>query len=355
MSYLHSSFFTLALIMGFAVLSPDAWSDPRRLPSIEHKAPTPEQMQKLNAPSQLFGAPSTNPPLEPPTDIPWLTGPLLCPSAHVIPTGHINIEPYEFVTTVYGVYNKKWNTSSVPKFYAVQTSIPFQWGFAKRFDVQFTPQFVWKHTDGASHWDYGDMSVAVDYQIVFDRPDRWYPAVRVTASLNMPFGRYRHLKLNKKGTDIGGSGAWEPGFALSLSRLFTFSAPHFLATRFFFGYTPTVHVYVSDLNAYGGAKGTRGKVYPGNSFTGIVGLEYTLTQRWALALDIEYIHSNKTRFSGRTLAPVGSPSSEQLSFAPAFEYNWSAYVGIIAGCWFTAAGRNAPKFASGVVAVNIYH
>ncbi|MES2122546.1 MAG: hypothetical protein V4492_07205, partial [Chlamydiota bacterium] len=80
----------------------------------------------------------------------------------------------------------------------------------------------------------------------------------------------------------------------------------------------------------------------------------------ALALDIQYQHNNKTRFSGhkgRTRGVrnvVGGPSSEQFSLAPAFEYNFTYNVGLIAGCWFTVAGRNALEFASGVVAINIY-
>lgn len=316
--------------LGLATLSHSLWAD---APKLHHTSPPP-------------------PPAS--TPIPWLTGPLLAPSGHVIPKGHLNVEPYEYITTTYGVYDKKWNAHSTPKFYTLQTQLPIQYGFANRFDLQVVPNAYWKHTDGASHWDFGDMVAGIDYQLVNDKPGKWWPAVRLTATVNIPFGKYDKLKASKLGTDIGGIGTWEPTIAIVFSRLFTFSGPHFLATRFYFGYNPTVPVHVSGLNAYGGAKGTRGKVYPGNAYVGIIGLEYTLTQRWALAMDIDYTHLNKTRFTGKTLAPVGAPSSEQLSFSPAIEYNWSAYVGAIAGCWFTAAGRNSPEFASAVIAVNIY-
>jgi hypothetical protein len=46
---------------------------------------------------------------------------------------------------------------------------------------------------------------------------------------------------------------------------------------------------------------------------------------------------------------VGFPSSEQISFAPAIEYNFSSELGLIVGCWFTGWGRNSTQFRSGVI------
>jgi hypothetical protein len=291
----------------------------------------------------------------PHAEIPWLTGPLLTPTSHVIPKGHYNVEPYEYVTVNTGVYDAKWNAHSTPNFYILQTQVPFQYGFVKRFDFQITPQFYWKHTDGASHWDFGDMGFAIDYQLLANKTGKWWPAIRLTAGVNIPFGRYQKLDPSSKGTDIGGIGSWQPTISMVFGRLFTFKWPHVLSTRLYLAYNPTAPVHVKGLNAYGGAKGTHGKVYPGNSFTGLLGLEYTLAQKWALALDVDYVYTNKTRFRGHATAPVGSPSSVQLSLAPALEYNWNVYVGLIAGCWFTVAGRNSTQFTSGVIALNIYH
>ncbi|MBY0529159.1 MAG: hypothetical protein K2P51_03110 [Rhabdochlamydiaceae bacterium] len=289
-----------------------------------------------------------------PVAIPWLTGPLLTPSGHVIPTGHLNVEPYLYASTTYGFFDKHWAPHSAPKFYTVQLQVPFQYGFANKFDFQFTPNAYWKHTDGASHWDFGDATFQIDYQLLNDTPGSWWPAIRLTAGVNIPFGKFQKLNASSKGTDIGGSGTWQPAASIVFSRLFTFNGPRYLATRFFFGYTPTVPVHVKGLNAYGGDEETRGKIYSGNTFTGLIGLEYTWTQRWALALDIDYSHSNKVRFTGRSTAAMGGPSSDQWSIAPAIEYNWSAYVGMIAGCWFSLGGRNASEFANGIIAINIY-
>lgn len=303
--------------------------------------------------ADAFKLPQADQPASSPV-IPWFTGPLLTPSAHVIPQGHLNVEPYQYFTTEYGFFDKNWAPHSAPNFYTAQTQIPFQYGFANNFDFSVTPNAFWKHTKGASQWSFGDATFQIDYQLLNDTPGSWWPAIRLTAYLNIPFGKYQKLKASNYGTDISGSGAWLPSAGLSMSRLFSFKNNHFLGARFFFGYTPTVPVHVKGVNAYGGGKGTRGVAYAGNSFQGLIGLEYNLTQRWTLALDIDYEHNNKTRFKGKTLAPMGSPSSEQLSLAPAIEYNWSGYVGLIAGCWFTVLGRNSSEFASGIVAINIY-
>lgn len=291
---------------------------------------------------------------------PWLTGPLLTPSAHVIPTGHYNFEPYLFGTTNFGIYNSNWKTSNAPNFYNVLSSSVMQFGLPAWFDFQFIPQFSWNHTHGASHWVLNDMPWGFDYQLLNDSPDHWWPAILISQRANFPIGKYQKLSAHSLGTDIGGSGSWEPAVALGMSKLFWFGGYQFLAIRWNAKYTFQTPVHVKGYNAYGGGHRTHGKVYPGQNFSFLFGLEYAFTRRWVFAFDFDYSHTNKSRFKGHAGKTKGVPntvtlpSSEQFSIAPAFEYNWSAYVGIIAGCWFTVGGRNTPEFASGVVAVNIY-
>jgi hypothetical protein len=293
--------------------------------------------------------------------IPWLTGPLLTPPGHVVPTGHWNIEPYQFVNTTYGIYDHRWHSHNIPhNFYNVNTQIPVQYGFGQRFDFLFTPAFSWNRTAGASHWVLNDMVFGFDYQILNDKIGKWWPAIKLALRGNFPFGRFQHLRPHRKGTDIGGGGSWFPTVGITMSKLYWWGGHTFFATRLNWQYTFPTPVHVRGFNAYGGGRNTRGKVFPGQILLGQFGFELTLSQRWAIAGDIQYQHINKTRFKGqkgRTNGvpnTVGFPSSDQWSLAPAIEYNWNAYVGIIAGVWFTVAGRNSPVFANAVVAINIY-
>lgn len=91
-------------------------------------------------------------------------------------------------------------------------------------------------------------------------------------------------------------------------------------------------------------------------------MEYSITLNWVAAIDLNYIHINKSTFRGKlgTIAPgvpamVGFKASEQFSLAPALEYNWSEKIGVIAGVWFTVLGRNQFDFTSGVAAFNWYY
>ena len=299
-------------------------------------------------------------PAKPSFELPWLTGPLLAPSGHVIPVGHFNIEPYVFANVITGAYDSHWKSHDGTKFYNVNTEIPVQVGLFARTDFTFNPQFSWNHIDGASHWAYNDMPFGFDFQIYYDTPAEWPPAVKLTLKGSVPFGKYQKLDPNDKGTDAGGSGSWNPGVGLTFSDLFHFTGVHFLAARLALSYIIPNSVHVKGFNAYGGGHHTYGTVYPGPVFSTDIGLEYTLAQRWALALDVLYVHSNHTRFSGRkgetdgVPNSIAHPSSEQLSLAPAIEYNWNGNYGIIAGVWFSVAGRNAADFINGVIALNIY-
>lgn len=301
-------------------------------------------------------------PAEPPYPLPWLTGPLLTPSGHVIPVGHINMEPYLFGNIATGIYNSHWRPHSTPNFYNVNTQVPVQFGIFPRWDFQLTPSFSWNHFQNASHWEWNDLPFLFDFQIYYDSPTSLsgFPAVKLTFRANAPIGKYQHLNPNKKGTDIGGSGSWEPGIELTFSRLFHFTGVHYLATRLNFTYIVPTPVHVRGFNAYGGGHGTAGKAYPGATFVTLLGLEYTLAQKWALALDAVYAHGNRTHFSGQkgktngVTNSISAPSSEQFSLAPAFEYNWNANCGLIAGCWFSVAGRNTARFVNPVIAINIY-
>jgi hypothetical protein len=293
---------------------------------------------------------------------PWLIGPLLTPSGHVIPNGHYNIEPYEFYTTNFGLYNKHWIAHDIPNNFTIaNTQVVVQMGMPSDWDFTFTPSWSWNHIDGASHWVLNDLDFGFDYQLLYDKKERWWPAIKLQLRANAPLGRYQKLNPKYRRTDAGGAGSWFPGFGIVMSDRYWLGGYRFFVPRFSIEYTLSTPVHVKNFNVYGGGHHTRGKVYPGHNLSALFGFELSFTQRFAIAGDILYSHFNKTRFKGHKGAtlgipnPIGLPSIESLSFAPAIEYDWSANYGIIAGVWFSATGRNAPEFASAVIAVNIYH
>ncbi len=292
---------------------------------------------------------------------PWFTGPLLAPSGHVVPVGYMNIEPYVFTTVTYAQYDKHGHAQSVPNVCSVNPEVPLQFGLTKWMDVTVTPAFVWNSSQHRSATRFGDFPIALGFQLLMDKADHWWPAIKIAIRESFPTGKYEKLNPEKLGLDISGSGAYVTSIGFAMSRLFWFGGAHYLAPRLGVGYYFPSAVHVKGFNAYGGGHGTHGTVYPGHTLNAVLGLEFSLTRRWVLACDIFNTYSARTRFKGHngvtaTGAPagVGSPSSEQLSLAPAIEYNWSDKLGVIAGCWFTVSGRNAGDFASAVIALNYF-
>ncbi|MBS3902752.1 MAG: hypothetical protein KGZ30_00010 [Anaplasmataceae bacterium] len=285
---------------------------------------------------------------------PWFTGPLLAPSGHVVPVGYINIEPYVFASTIHAAYDRHWHSQSVQNFYSVNPVVYLQVGVTEWMDVQVTPQCVWNHTENVSATRFGDLEAQLDFQLLKDSEVGWWPAIKLSLKEIFPTGHYQNLNPEKLNTDISGSGSFNTGVGLVMSRLFWFGGVHFLGVRFANGCFFPAPVEVRGFNTYGGGYGTHGRVYPGLSISSTIGLEFSMTQRWALACDIAYQHSNRDRFKGTKGigAIVGFPSQEMFSLAPAIEYNWSQNLGLIAGCWFTVAGRNVGNFVSGVIALN---
>jgi hypothetical protein len=287
---------------------------------------------------------------------PWLTGPLLTPSGHAIPKGHYNIEPYLYITTNDGMYDSNWKRHKIPDFTQIVFQLSLQFGVWDKVDIKSTPQASYNIRSGQKTFRVNDLPIGFDIQLLMDSPDTWYPAIKFSFVETFPIGKYQKLNPDKKGTDLGGFGSFASTPGLVFSRLFHFgNGVHYLATRLSISYTLSAPVHVKGMNAYGGGPGTNGKVYPGNSLGTLLGLEYSMTQHWVLACDIANFYNNKTRFSGRTGGnAVGSPSNNQLSIAPALEYNWSENIGVIGGVWWTIAGRNATAFKSGVIALNYY-
>lgn len=295
--------------------------------------------------------------VEQPTKVvPWFTGPLLAPSANTIPAKHVNVEPYIFFMASTASYDGHWNKISHPNVYSLISQTFIQVGLNSFMDFQLAPQLVYGFTQGVRSTQAGDFPIFVDFQLSHDLPGHLQPSAKLTLKASCPFGKYQNLNPQKLGVDGVGSGSWNPGVALDFSKLLSLPNDRFLSLRLALNYTIPGAVSVKGLNVYGGALDTKGTAYPGNTFSCDMAMEYTLTQNWTLATDILYIYSNKTKFSGNsgTLSTVGGPSSEQISLAPAIEYNWNINVGIITGAWFTLTGRNSSCFRGSVTALNVY-
>ena len=285
---------------------------------------------------------------------PWFTGPLIAPSGYTVKPGHVSIQPYLDAFVHVGRYNSHWKTYSTPNFYNTNLRVRIKTGITNWLDAQILPQVTYQETEGKHSCNIGDLLAAFNIQLLTSELKSPWPAIKLMLHTRIPTGKYQHLKKDLKGTDATGTGCWFPEVNLIVSKLWHYSAIHFIEMRLATGYRIGTPTSVTGLNVYGGNRKTEGTAYPGNIFSFDAAIQYSLTQTWAFACDLYYLHTNQNRFSGHTTSSMTRPSSEQYSLAPAIEYNFSNDVGLIGGIWFSVAGRNTPQFINGILSLNAY-
>ena len=294
-------------------------------------------------------------------DLPWLTGPLIVPNGTVTTAGHVYLQNYVNFNTTTGVYDSNWNSHAANhNYFSFNPQIIAYVGLTEWMDVFIAPQGYCNHYHEDTDGRFGDLPVGLDFQPIAMDTKNWYPGVKLTIKETFPTGQYQNLNPSKMGTDIGGAGTYGTTFNVLLHNVYHLWNQHYLSLFGSWGYTINTNANVKGFNAYGGGYGTSGKVNTGNSWQGIFSFEFTFNRQWAIAMDTVYTHVDRSSFTGNTgtyadgtTAIVGLPSSEQLAFCPALEYNFNEHIGLIVGCYMTATGRNSAIFRNGIAEVTV--
>jgi hypothetical protein len=325
-------------------------SPPVSKPIEEEKVESPEQIQQeLNTAEAQFKTAQE-------MFNPWYAGPLLTGSASMVPPEMLNVQPYIFLTDNYAAYNTHRHAVDTPNAWSLNPKILFQSGVTSWFDLTFLVQETTNWKQGQNTTGIGDITLYGGFCLM--KQGLWNPGIKLYINETFPTGPYQRLNPAKNGTDAIGGGSYVTSFGLNFAKIVFWSKLHPASLRLSLNYNVPSTVRVHGLNTYGGGSGTNGKVRPGNSFSASLGTEYSFTQKWVLANDVVYVCANQTRFSGNPgVTPTGAPatntssSNDQLSLAPALEYNPTPNLGILAGMWFSVYGRNSADFLSGVFSV----
>lgn len=284
--------------------------------------------------------------------LPWYTGPLITGSAENVPDGMWNVQGYMYFNVDHGEYDNSRCSIDIPNIWTIQPLGLLQRGLTDWLDATVIATGFFKWSDGEYAQTFADMNFTFGFQVLKEGP--YVPNIRLSLGENFPTGRYKNLSSKKGGLDASGSGAFETVVGIDISKVFWQFPLHPVRYRFAGTYEiPNHDVFVKNFNAYGGGFGTRGDVCPPQTLNLDMALEVSLTKKWVFAGDVAYTYSLSTSFSGNPgmteeglPASVGGPSSDQLSLAPAIEYNVSDTGGFIGGIWFTVTGRNSANFAA---------
>jgi len=249
-----------------------------------------------------------------------------------------------------------------PTVWSNYLQVPIQIGLTSWLDFQFSPTAYWNYSEHEAKWVLGDLPTGIDIQLYTAVEGSWIPSLKLALKENVPLGKYRNLNPKKNSTDAGGTGSWTTGVGVVLGNIYHITGVYYINYRLALNYDIPAAVHLKGFNLYGGGFGTNVRFFPSKMFQADLGLEMTLAQTWALALDIIGKWGDTPHHSGKrgispdgTPARIGRPAPIQYLLAPAFEYNWNANIGAIAGAWFTFAGKNSPQFYNGVAALNIYY
>jgi hypothetical protein len=206
----------------------------------------------------------------------------------------------------------------------------------------------------------GDVTLDAEYGLTRFHEGSWRPATAVVVQETLPTGKYDRLSA---GTSSGlGSGAYTTTLGLYSQTYLWLPNGRILRLRFNGSQAFSSAVNLEGVSVYGTGAGFRGRTRPGGSTLVDAAAEYSLTRRWALALDAMYRYNNNTRVTGYDVSgptPAGmqmdSGSGYAVGLAPAIEYNWRHNLGVILGTYASVAGRNTADTITPVVAINFFH
>jgi hypothetical protein len=267
------------------------------------------------------------------------TGPLLASNAETLPQGHVYTEPYFFDGISGGEHHPG-------------TSGFYQYGLTDSWTVGVQPFF----SLGAERFNHdlalGDFKLLSQVRLSHFTPERQVPSVALVTNLVIPTGKDDHLGRLKSGH---GSGSFAPEIGVNVQQYFLLGNGRLLRARINVLHDFPLRTGVSGRSVYGTDAGFHGHARPGAKTTVILGAEYSLTNEWVLAFDVEGDHWGKTRLKGRDAAgaPVDriSPVSWNVGVAPAVEYNWSARAGAIFGVWVVPKGHNTQSSVTPAIAI----
>ncbi len=292
---------------------------------------------------------------------PWFTGPILAGSGHTIPKGHTNFEQYSFNTVLQGVYDANGHVTPMSDNISYSLNPVITRGLTNRIDAQLILAYNFNRNRGASDNEIGDTTAGFGYQVLEQKDSKWRPDLRFSVMEIFPSGKFDNLNPTKNGTDSSGLGSYQTALNLNFQRLFTFNGEHYLRTRLNFGYVFAGNVHIQGISAYGGSPSTDGIVNPGNVISVDAAAEYSLTQNWVAVMEVNASERDASSFSAHPeftdlddFDTIGHARGDQVSLAPALEFNFTPNVGLIGGMWFPVYGRSTAKFLTYVLALNAY-
>jgi len=268
------------------------------------------------------------------------TGPMLASTAETLPHGHFYTEPYFFDVIVHGDHHPG-------------SSGFYQYGLFDNLTVGLQPSFATATNHLNRGMAIGDFKLLSQLRLTHFTPQHRVPTIALVLNEVIPTGKFDRLAPSEEGH---GSGAFATEVGVNVQHWFLLDNGRLLRARINLLHRFYDRTNVEGRSVYGTDASFRGHARPGARTTLIGAVEYSLTNEWVLAFDVEADFAGRARTIGQEASggPVSTSSlpSRDVGFAPAVEYNWSPSTGALLGIWSIPKGHNSPPSVTPAIAIS---
>ena len=126
--------------------------------------------------------------------------------------GNFSIQPYVFITNVYGSYEPNWSVLHHKNINNNILLLALEAGIANFLDVSLIVNESYNHVSNKHTWRYGDTTLYFGFQIMRDQRNTWTPDMRLLLGEIFPTGKYQNLDPNCIEIDASGAGSYQTSY-----------------------------------------------------------------------------------------------------------------------------------------------
>ncbi|MBM3184606.1 MAG: hypothetical protein FJZ64_04810, partial [Chlamydiae bacterium] len=150
---------------------------------------------------------------------PWYTGPLITPSATMIPPGKAMIQPYIYFTDTYGAFDQNRDRVSAPNEFSINIlPVILQVGVTPSVDTTIIMGTLAQWKNGQFGGGFQDIILQAGFKITGET--LYVPKMKFSVSQSFPTGKYQNLDPEKLGIDGTGAGSWGTTFTYTIGKVF---------------------------------------------------------------------------------------------------------------------------------------
>jgi hypothetical protein len=154
---------------------------------------------------------------------PLSTGPATTWTAPIMEKGKLAVQPFVYYNRTRGSFDDDGHYSALPEgdketlfqqYIFSQYGITDKWEIAAQMVIQ--QNYVTQSGVKAHHQGLGDSYLFTRYKLAEEKG--WLPETTGLMQLMIPTGKYQHEDPDKLETDLMGTGSWDPGVGINLTK-----------------------------------------------------------------------------------------------------------------------------------------